>query len=42
MINYINCDYPLKGQMTFQDPACDWMYAIIDLHDRIIFYLIIL
>lgn len=35
-------DYPLKGQLSFQDPASDWMYAIIDLHDRIIFYLIII
>ncbi len=35
-------DFPLKSQLGFQDPASDWMYAIIDLHDRIIFYLIIL
>lgn len=35
-------DYPQKGQLGFQDPASDWMYAIIDLHDRIVFYLIIL
>ena len=27
--------------MWFQDPASDWMYSIIDLHDRIIFYLLI-
>ena len=26
----------------FQDPASDWMYSIIDLHDRIIFYLLII
>jgi len=34
----IYSDYPLKGQLGFQDPASDWMYAIIDLHDRIVFY----
>jgi cytochrome c oxidase subunit 2 len=28
--------------MGFQDPGSDWMLAIIDLHDNIIFYLIIL
>lgn len=38
----IMADYPIKGQMGFQDPASDWMYAIIDLHDRIIFYQIII
>jgi hypothetical protein len=27
---------------TFQDPASDWMYSIIDLHDRILFYLVII
>jgi hypothetical protein len=32
----------MQGQLAFQDPASDWMYAIIDLHDRILFYLIIL
>lgn len=37
-----NADYPQKGQLGFQDPASDWMYAIIDLHDRIIFYQIII
>lgn len=35
-------DYPQKGQLAFQDPASDWQFAIIDLHDRIMFYLIIL
>ena len=35
-------DYPIKGQLGFQDPGSDWMYAIIDLHDRIVFYQIIL
>ncbi len=35
-------DYPQKGQLGFQDPGSEWMYAIIDLHDRIVFYQIIL
>lgn len=35
-------DYPQKGQLGFQDPGSDWMYAIIDLHDRIVFYQIII
>jgi heme/copper-type cytochrome/quinol oxidase subunit 2 len=26
----------------FQDPASDWLLAIIDLHDRIVFYLILI
>ncbi len=41
-IQNINNDYPQEGQLSFQDPASDWMYAIIDLHDRIVFYLIII
>lgn len=35
------CDYPLSYQMGFQDPGANWLYGIIDLHDRIMFYLII-
>lgn len=35
-------DYPYKSQLGFQNPGSDWMYAIIDLHDRIIFYQIII
>lgn len=35
-------DNPQKGQLAFQDPASDWMHAIIDLHDRILFYLIVI
>ena len=35
-------DYPINGSWTFQDPASEWMYGIIELHDSIIFYLIIL
>lgn len=41
MTHIILNDYPQIGQQGFQDPACDWMYAIIDLHDRIVFYQII-
>jgi len=37
----IYADYAEEWAVGFQDPASDWMYAIIDLHDRIIFYLII-
>jgi cytochrome c oxidase subunit 2 len=35
-------DFAEKWSLSFQDPATPWMYAIIDLHDRIIFYLIII
>jgi hypothetical protein len=35
-------DFAEKWAIGFQDPASPWMYAIIDLHDRIMFYLIIL
>jgi heme/copper-type cytochrome/quinol oxidase subunit 2 len=35
-------DFAEKWAFYFQDPASPWMYAIIDLHDRIMFYLIIL
>lgn len=38
----IYADYGEAWATGFQDPASDWMYAIIDLHDRIIFYLIII
>ncbi len=39
---FIYTDYATAWATGFQDPACDWMYAIIDLHDRIIFYLLII
>lgn len=39
---FIFCDYPLAYALGFQDPATNWMYAIIDLHDQIIFFLLIL
>jgi hypothetical protein len=35
-------DYAERWAVGFQDPASSWMYAIIDLHDRILFYLIII
>ena len=38
----IQTDYPERGQLGFQEPGTEWMYAIIDLHDRIIFYQIII
>jgi cytochrome c oxidase subunit 2 len=38
----IYCDYPLNYATGFQDPASNWMYAIVDLHDRIIFFLLVL
>lgn len=39
MRNLIYCDYPLAYATGFQDPATNWMYAIIDQHDRIAFFL---
>jgi cytochrome c oxidase subunit 2 len=35
-------DYSINWQLSFQDPASEWMYGIIELHDNIIFYLIML
>ena len=40
-LNGLYCDYPTPYAMGFQDAGSNWMYAIIDLHDRIIFFLII-
>lgn len=42
MTNIIYSDYAQRGQLGFQDPGTEWMYAIIDLHDRIIFYQIMI
>ena len=39
---FIFCDYPLVYALGFQDPATNWMYAIVELHDQIIFFLLIL
>jgi heme/copper-type cytochrome/quinol oxidase subunit 2 len=35
-------DYALNWSYNFQDPGAKAMYEIIDLHDQIIFYLIII
>lgn len=37
----IFCDYPINYALGFQDGATSFMYAIVDLHDRIIFFLLI-
>jgi hypothetical protein len=41
LFDKITFDFPVNFSLGFQDPASPWMLAIIDLHDRIIFYLII-
>jgi cytochrome c oxidase subunit 2 len=38
----IHTDFAERWAVNFQDPASDWMCAIIELHDRIIFYLVII
>ena len=38
----INADFAERWSMGFQDPASEWMYGIIELHDNIVFYLIII
>jgi cytochrome c oxidase subunit 2 len=35
-------DSPINFSYGFQDPASKWMLGIIDLHDNIVFYLIII
>ncbi len=37
----IYADFAERWSLGFQDPASEWMYGIIELHDSIIFYLII-
>jgi len=39
---YLLCDSPEMWAADLQDPASGWMYAIIDLNDRILFYLVLL
>ena len=39
---FIRADYPIKGQLGFQDPGSEMLLGVYDLHDRIMFYLIIL
>ena len=38
----IYADYAVNWTFGFQDPASEWMYGIIELHDKIIFYLILI
>jgi cytochrome c oxidase subunit 2 len=38
----VTCDAPEMWGTNMQDPASGWMYAIIDLNDRILFYLALL
>lgn len=35
-------DYPISGQLGFQDPATNYLESVFELHDRIIFNLIII
>lgn len=42
MFKTIYSDFPISYSKGFQDPASDWLLGIIDLHDNIIFYLIII
>jgi heme/copper-type cytochrome/quinol oxidase subunit 2 len=35
-------DSPINFSYGFQDPATQWMLGIVDLHDNIVFYLIII
>ena len=35
-------DAPINYSQGFQDPASQWMLGIIELHDTIMFYLIVL
>lgn len=41
-VNMLYSDTPTNFSYTFQDPASQWMLGIIDLHDNILFFLIIL
>jgi heme/copper-type cytochrome/quinol oxidase subunit 2 len=38
----LSSDYPVSWGSGFQDPASDWLICLIDLHDQIVFYLIII
>lgn len=42
LFNYVSSDYAIGWAAGFADPASDWLLAIIDLHDQIIFYLLII
>jgi cytochrome c oxidase subunit 2 len=41
-MKYIYNDYALNWFFYFQDPANELMYGIIELHDQIVFYLILI
>jgi len=38
----LHADYAERWATSLQDPASGWMYAIVDLHDRLLFYLLII
>ena len=38
----LSSDYPVSWGSGFQDPASDWLICLIDFHDQIVFYLIII
>ena len=42
MLNLIRADYGANYALGFQDPASNWMIGIIELHDNIMYYLIII
>lgn len=41
-MKFIYNDYGLNWAFNFQDPSNELMYGIIELHDKIVFYLIII
>lgn len=42
MLKLIYNDYPISGQLGFQDPATKTQEGVLDLNDRIMYYLIII
>lgn len=42
LFNILNADTPINFSYGFQDPGTDWMIGIVQLHDSIMFYLIII
>lgn len=36
------CDFPERWEYGFQDPGSPWMFALVDLNERITFYQIII
>jgi cytochrome c oxidase subunit II len=41
-MNYIYTDYANDYSFNFQDPASSWLLSIIELHDTVMFYLVII